>query len=356
MLEQLFAFAVTRGVQSVIVAGSFVTNKPDPGDLDCIMIFPNEQSIPAQIDEQLVLEGCTLDVMCVSETNAELIHSLLNMFSLNAFELPVGMVEVRLDPEKDRSTWDDYENYYSVESLMEARQAYIHRNVVRGVRKKKVLVTVCNLDDYFYWNYELAPIVSSSGWIFAPFIYKSDKASDFVDHFLSWLREIYYTYETEPCVFADGIGTYLLARCMSDPRSMGISMDKIVLSKSVLNADYDWAAHIDRSRAKLVINLLDVTAAASIREKPDKNVQRDAIYGESYRNGFHAKHRKLIDKIYRYPSKGVMDAMTFKTDILPMFHISDTIIENVRKETQNHPEEFVEIFKKKMQTGDLYKL
>lgn len=170
VLEQMFAFAVRNGVKSIIVAGSFVTDKENPNDIDCIIIFPNEKYIPMKTDELLSIEDCELDVMFASENNKELVYSLINMFAVNRFELSVGMVEILLDEEEDKSTWDDYEEYNSVEKLLQAREAYIFRKVIRGVPKKKLLVTICNLEEYLIWNYKITPMVSSSGWIFAPYI------------------------------------------------------------------------------------------------------------------------------------------------------------------------------------------
>lgn len=334
VLEQLFAFSVHRGVSSIIIAGSFVTNEKEPNDLDCIVIFPNEKSIPMQTDELLIVEECELDIMFVSETNKVFIYSLLNMFSRNRFEISVGMIEVILDEEKDRSTWNDYADYNSVEKLLEAREAYIHRTFIRGVPKKKVLVTVCNIDEYLYWNYEIAHIVSSAGWIYAPFIYRSSSVVNDLETFKSWIMGIYNTYETAISVFADGLGTYILAKYFKDDNQWRhICFDKIILSKAMLNPEFDWKVEFDSLRINLLINMKDANNTSKRNEQFNKSVTKDALYGDACKLGFSKKYEKLMELKYKYNDMIRVDE--FKNNILPMFHISEALKENSNKEVWN---------------------
>ena len=138
VLEQLFALAVNRNAGSVIIGGSFVTSKQEPNDLDCIMTVPNDECCTLQTNELLVMDGCELDITIINESKKDTIYAFLNMFSKDRYLLDVGMVEVVLDKDKDKSTWNDYDEYYSVEKLLMAREAYINRHVIRGVNHKKV--------------------------------------------------------------------------------------------------------------------------------------------------------------------------------------------------------------------------
>lgn len=132
VLEQMFAFALNRNASSVIIGGSFITNKPDPNDLDCILIVPNEECCNFQTNELLDMDGCELDIIIINESRKDTIYAFLNMLSKDRYSLDVGMVEVILDKDKDKSTWDDYDDYYSVEALLMAREAYINRHIIRG--------------------------------------------------------------------------------------------------------------------------------------------------------------------------------------------------------------------------------
>ncbi|MDU4589409.1 MAG: hypothetical protein E6240_07765 [Clostridium butyricum] len=335
VLEQMFAFAIRYGVKSIIVAGSFVTDKENPNDIDCIIIFPNEKCIPMKTDELLSVEDCELDIMFASENNRELVYSLINMFAVNRFEFSVGMVEILLDEEEDKSTWDDYEQYNSVEKLLEAREAYICRQVIRGTAKKRLLVTICNIEEYLLWNYKIAPIVSSSGWTFAPYIYDSKQIESHIEHFTKWINAIYDIYETEISIFADGLGTYLIGKYFSnDELYRGAFFDKIILSKSLLTPNFNWERQLNSHRIKLVINLKDSANVINISEKMPKDIIKSDLYGQSYKLGFSNKYEKLIE--YRYNYNVEMSSDHFKNDILPMFHISDALMENNDNELMNN--------------------
>lgn len=104
VLEQMFAFALNRNASSVIIGGSFITNKPDPNDLDCILIVPNEECCNFQTNELLDMDGCELDIIIINESRKDTIYAFLNMLSKDRYSLDVGMVEVILDKDKDKST------------------------------------------------------------------------------------------------------------------------------------------------------------------------------------------------------------------------------------------------------------
>lgn len=353
VLEQLFALSVHRGVKSVIIAGSFITDKKEPSDLDCIIVFPNEESVSIQLAENLILENCELDVMCVVESNKQLIYSMINMFALDKFGLEVGLVEVSLDLEKDGSTWSDYKDYYSVHTLMEARAAYIFRHVLRGVPKKKILVTICNYEEFWYWNYKIAPVVSSSGWIFAPYIYNTNNLVEHIDHFDSWIKEIYFTYETEISIFADGFGTYLLGEYFkSDSVYKNVYFDKIIMSRSVLNSTFDWGRELNSSHINLIINLRDSYKRCVINEKMDKRIKKNLMLGDSFVKGFNNKYQKLID--YQYDYKSEIRALEFTDSILPLFHLSETLIKNHEREQRNNMTELMEIMQKEISINDIF--
>lgn len=349
VLEQMFAFSVRYGVKSIIVAGSFVSDKEKPNDLDCIAIFPNEKCIPMKTDEMLVVEECEFDIMFAAENNKELIYSMINMFAINRFEISVGMVEIILDDEKDKSTWQDYENYNSVEALLKAREAYIFRSVIRGTPKKKLLVTVCNMEEYLLWNYNIAHIASSAGWIFAPYIYNSKEVENYVDAFKTWLRQIYYTYETDVSVFADGLGTYLLGRYLKDDNPYRrVIFDKIILSRALLNSDFNWEREFKSNIIKLVINMKDKTDISKVSEKIPNDVKRNKLYGEAYKIGFNNKYDKLIE--YRYNYNKEIRSDEFKNNIFPMFHISGMMVENNSKSLNDTLDS---IFNKKVKVSDV---
>lgn len=349
VLEQLFAFAISRNAKSIIIGGSFITNKLKPNDLDCLLIVPNEDCCNIQTNELLSMEECDLDILLVNENCRDSIYTFLNMFSKDRLSLDVGMVEIVLDEAKDKSTWDDYETYYCFESVLKAREAYIHRHVIRGTNKKQILVTICNKNEYLFWNYYYAPIVSSAGWIFSPFVYDNNNIETEVDNFKSWLSSIFYTYENELCIFADGIGTYLLARYLKDDSDyIKADFDKIILSKAILKSDFDWSKEINNYRINLVINLRDRSAENIIKEHIPNKLKKDNLFGQAYKVGFNDTNDKILNFEYKYSSNIVREE--FKNTILPMYHMSTIIQDNIEKVCS---ENLHEIMNRELKLGDV---
>lgn len=327
VMEQVFAFAVSRNARSVIIGGSFITNKAEPNDLDCILIVPNDECCNFQPNELLVVEGCQLDIIIINENRKDTIYAFLNMLSKDRFSLDVGMIEVLLDRDKDKSTWDDYADYYSIEKLLEARAAYIHRHIIRGVSKKKMLVTVCNEKEFLFWNYKIAPVVSSCGWIFAPYLYKNEcKLDDELQKFKDWITKVYYDYdEPDLCVYADEIGTFFIGRYLVDKSSDKAYLDRIIFSRSLLKTDFDWSGEMTNGQiVKFVINLKSKSAQLSIDRSVMKKLKKDSIYGETYELGF--KDERVLN--YPYNKIGIT-WQDFKNDILPLYHIEKNIKENI---------------------------
>mgnify|MGYP000015325409 FL=1 len=348
VLEQMFAFAVNRNASSVIIGGSFITNKPDPNDLDCILIVPNEECCNFQTNELLDMDGCELDIIIINESRKDTIYAFLNMLSKDRYSLDVGMVEVILDKDKDKSTWDDYDDYYSVEALLMAREAYINRHIIRGVKKKKILVTVCNAEKFLMWNYEIAPIVSSSGWIFAPYLYRNDcDVENELQRFKGWISLMYCTYESDLCVYADEMGTFLLGRYMVDESNyVKAHFDKVILSRTLLKSDFNWSAIIERQMVNFVINLKDKSAEKNVSQHVLKKLKRDSFFGKAYIHGFADK--KILN--YTYDDMGELSSQDFKNNVLPLYHMEGALQKNIDNVCRDNIQE---IMSRSMDTADI---
>lgn len=347
VLEEIFAFALSREGNSIILAGSFVTSKEEPNDLDCMIILPNKECCWVQSNELMVVEDCQLDIIVIEESSKESIYSFLNLFSKDKWNLDVGMVEVILDKEVDRSTWNDYEEHFSIENLLRAREAYIHRHVVRGVREKKILVTITNVEEHLNFNNEISPIVSSAGWIFAPYWYvstnKDFSLSEEVKRLSGWLRYIYTIYEANVSIFADGLGTMILGMYMKDSQYSELDIDKVILSRSVLNRDFEWSEVFDKWALNMVCNLRSKDGNCVISEQISKKTKSNPLYGDAYRNGFKFKHSSLVEYPYQYI--GAVDWKQFNNIIFPMYQTAYLIKKNTDSMIRNNFHEIAEMLR-----------
>lgn len=142
-------------MQDIFFLGeSFVTNKSDPGDMDCIIVFNKDNDVPSRTEELLA-----------EQTRLDNIHEV-----------------------------NDHQG---------------------------VLVTIHGLLSQGKWNAEIAPIASSQGWIFAPYIYEgntpdliinSKKRQMVLDNFRGWiydLQERYPNYKIS--VIAYSYGSHIIA-------------------------------------------------------------------------------------------------------------------------------------------------
>ncbi|OWR27275.1 hypothetical protein CDO73_23835 [Saccharibacillus sp. O23] len=347
VLEEIFAFALSREGSSIILAGSFVTEKEEPNDLDCMIILPNKECCWVQSNELMVVEDCQLDVIIIEESSKESIYSFLNLFSKDKLNLDVGMVEVILDKKADSSTWNDYEEYFSVESLLRAREAYIHRHVIRGIREKKILVTITNVMEHMNFNNKISPIVSSADWIFAPYWYYSgDK--DFslleeVKRISEWLSDIYRIYEANISIFADGLGTLILGKYMKDSQYREFEIDRIILSRSVLNRDYEWSTVIGDWAVNMVCNLRSKDRDFIISEPISKQTKNELLYGNAYKEGFRIKHSSLIEHTFQY--FGPINWQQFNNIIFPMYQTAYLLKKNTDSMIRNNIHEIAELMR-----------
>jgi hypothetical protein len=330
VIEQLLAFSISRGGKSIVFGGSFITAKEVPNDLDCMLILPNDKCCMLQTNELLSIEGCELDVVVVAETNKETIYNFLNLFSKNKLDLQVGLVEIVIDKLGDKSSWNDYEDYCSIESLLKAREAYIHRHVIKGIVEKKIFITILGLNEYIYFNYNVSPIISSSGWIFAPFCYIGESLVEDYNRFKIWINYIYEVYEADISVFADGIGTLLLGMYIKDElKSRKAYFDKVVLSKALLSSEFDWSKEINNNRVKRIWNLRS-NQEDVITETISSDAKKHELYGNAYTKGFKSNNEEIIEQFYHY--NGLIEWDEFQNNIFPIFHVSDLIQKNIEKE------------------------
>ncbi len=93
-LEWLIELARKAGAERLIVNGSFVTAKPEPNDVDCLVLtgpgFPRD----AAAESQLLAGLPFLEIQVVARKAFERLRR--KVFSLDRDDIPKGMVEVVL--------------------------------------------------------------------------------------------------------------------------------------------------------------------------------------------------------------------------------------------------------------------
>lgn len=92
-LRWLVDEARRRRVQRMIVDGSFVSDRAEPNDVDCVLLFPDDFVADAVAREQLESGFPFLDMSVVDRYDFDIV---VTVFSTDRAGVPKGMIEVAL--------------------------------------------------------------------------------------------------------------------------------------------------------------------------------------------------------------------------------------------------------------------
>ncbi|MGG2072474.1 hypothetical protein AB1J28_03730 [Lysinibacillus irui] len=331
IIEEIIYFSAQRGSKMIIFGGSFVTDEPYPEDIDCIIIVPNEKCIPSK-NETFVVSNCRIDAIFVTEDKIDIIFRMLNLFSRNRYNLEVGLVGLVIDDAKGVSEYDNFDKHYNLEMHIEDILVYTARHVVTGFQKKGLLVTIHGLNTDAEWNYDLAPIVSSDNWIFAPFRYgnvKSPLVSDgkkITEKFREWIYDLKSKYGVNPSILAHSYGTIVLGSYLhlfnSEPI---VSFDNIILTGSILNPDFDWKSCMDSGSVRRVYNLVSPNDPWVPHIEKVKWINNHPLYGNAGVTGFNLQENVAVfqeESIPLFDHSSMLKKDVFEQKVMPFLNTS----------------------------------
>ncbi|MGD9552237.1 MAG: hypothetical protein AB7V60_03910 [Candidatus Caldatribacteriota bacterium] len=95
-LELIMPFKTS--IKRIILNGSFVTAKENPGDIDCIILIKNNTRFTPELVDKLVntKKLYNIHLFIFEERNISRYENLLNFFSKNKDLKPKGLLEVLL--------------------------------------------------------------------------------------------------------------------------------------------------------------------------------------------------------------------------------------------------------------------
>lgn len=239
-------YAAHHGALAVLIGGSFVTSKPEPRDLDCVILFERQSQIPSRI-ESLDIEGDSFDIFFASRDQPNLVASFVKLLSTSRFQDSIGVVEIRLRTSNQvlwDVTWEPDEEAFEI-----VRAIYLNRHIVEKIPRRKTLVTIHGIRTYADWNAEVTLCASSNGWTVAPFQYgylevtalsSEKKRQEILDSFRDFLAEIDQTYGVENVsVIAHSFGTYIACRYILGFDVPPVRFDTLILSGAIVNEKLD---------------------------------------------------------------------------------------------------------------------
>lgn len=293
-------YAAHHGAPSVLVGGSFVTNKKSPADFDSVILFANETQIPPRIESLNVGEN-SIDIFFASEDQPELVKSFIKLFSTNKFGKRTGLIEIQIINKGEFAwdiTWEPDDEIHEV-----VRRAYINRHFIDKVASTKTLVTIHGLRTHAEWNAEVTLCASANGWTVAPFQYgyKSIRAligrsqrQQIVDHFRKFLTDVERTFGADNIsVVAHSFGTYIACRYVLGFDEPPIRFDTLIMCGAIVNQDLDFDSFEGRV-GKVLNEVAPNDGWANWAQKV--NFGRDELFGTAGSSGFSSTSSRLTQR------------------------------------------------------------
>jgi pimeloyl-ACP methyl ester carboxylesterase len=292
-------FAAYQGASSVLVGGSFITNKQDPSDFDCVILFRNAKQIPIRRDS-LDIAGKAIDIFFASEDHPEIVKSFLKMFTMNRFDEPVGAVSIDL-LRGEQSLWDI--TWEPDEELLEVvKRVYIDRHFVDKIDREKLLVTIHGISSYAEWNAEVTLIASANGWMVAPFHYgyvqpdvflRKASRQAILDQFRDFLATITLMFgPRDVSVLAHSLGTYIACSYLLGFDYPPTPFDTLILTGAIVNEEMD----LDKfnGKAALIVNEM-APNDEWVEWAKTANFGRDKLFGYAGTRGFSKPTPRLLE-------------------------------------------------------------
>lgn len=288
-IRYILDFAAGRGSHHILIGGSFISSKPEPNDLDCVVIFDHTSQIPDRT-ERLEIDGTKLDIFFCALTQAPVLATFRALLSQSRAGTEVGVIQINLERDGARVDWDSYAPPEE-EALATAKAIYINRHIVNRNPSNKALVTIHGIMSTADWNAEIALIASSNGWIIAPFHYgyveptvflDAAKRRSIIDRFRDHIFYIKDRYGSNISVIAHSYGTYVACKYLFGFDRPPVHLDTLILTGSIINEKLDIDSFL--GRAYQVIN--EVAPNDSVVKYARPASLWDSLVGRSGEVGF----------------------------------------------------------------------
>jgi hypothetical protein len=284
----------------LFIGGSFVTNKSEPNDIDCLIVFSDEESIPHKT-EMLTIDSTKIDIQFCAEREQKVLDNFLFLFSTSVQKDRIGIIQIDLYNTNDEWKIRHYPDLATYEII---KQAYIGRHFIDHYTPNGVIVTIPGLLSKAAWNTEVGPVASSQKWIFAPFYYdynlpdlliNTAKRKKVVEKFRDWIFDVHTRYESPISIIAHSFGTYIITSyIVGFEEYLPVQLNTLILTGSIVNENFNWDAHrgnkISRVRNEIAPNDQWVKHMPKI-----KWLDKDPLFGKSGVVGFSKKSPILFE-------------------------------------------------------------
>jgi hypothetical protein len=275
-----------------------------PNDIDCVMVFHKDEYIPSKT-EKVSIAGLKFDILYASLESRNLVDSYIKLFSTGRYGNDnIGIIQIDLYDENN--TWE-IKHQPDEETFEIIKRVYNDRSLIDFNEKSGILVSIHGLNSGAEWNQEIAPIASSQGWIFAPYVYetnkpdllfKKGKRSKVVDDFREWVFDLQRKYDGNVSIIAHSFGTYIVGAYLSgfeEKECPPVTFNSVILTGSILSRDFDW----EKYRGLSVGSVYNMIAPNDgyVRFMPETNLTKyigmSTIFGKAGLKGFTSNSKML---------------------------------------------------------------
>ncbi|MGW8956955.1 DUF6932 family protein [Paenibacillus sp. NPDC055715] len=299
-ITDILDFSVETGAGCLFFGGSFITETSSPHDIDCLILYAKDEYIPPR-GERLKIGNIKLDVMFASLEHKYIADSYVYLFSKNRYGADVGVIQIDLYDENNE--WEIVHPGFNEYEII--KRAYINRHIEELNEHKGVLVTIHGLLSHAEWNKDVAPISSSQGWIFAPYIYNyqtpkilfnSNKRKEIVNNFREWIYDLRKRFDEPISIIAHSFGTYILAAYLEGFEKPPVSFNCVILTGSIINTNFNWNKHLLSNVSRVLNEIAPNDQWVKFMPNTDykKLAGLDILFGKSGVIGFFNKFNSLI--------------------------------------------------------------
>lgn len=248
-IVNIFDFAKTHFATRIIIGGSFVTNKQNPEDLDCMIVFSKERYIPEYVD-CAQMDSLSYDILYATEDNPNLVDTYIKMMRSDQYgNVDKDVYEVLLN-DKSAPWVVRYEP--SDEELTIINRVYSGRTFIERNKRRGLLVIIHGVNTRAEWLSNLIPAANHQGWIVAPFIYHNPKRlivspksrKEVIEQFREWLDNLLVRYNCcDISVLGHSFGTYIITKFLDLQRGSEdylYTFDTLFLTGGIINPAFDW--------------------------------------------------------------------------------------------------------------------
>jgi hypothetical protein len=305
-VSEVIEYAMGTNAKSVFVGGSFLTEKENPNDIDFLIAYDYDRDIPKELAK--FISNIGIDIMFCSFEHKTSLDSYLHLFQYdrNGYERGVAQIKIR-----------EGENLYVPESSIDwikfesIQKSYTDRKFIDREPFKGILISIHGILSKAEWNVDIAPIVSSQNWIFAPYVYSGNwpdllfsppKRKNTIEMFREWVYDVcerYSSKTTNLSIVAHSYGTYIIGKYLLGFDTLPVNLNSIILTGSILNTKYDWADQFNCFKVGRVLNIYS-SNDSWVKHMRDSNWKKyigmDTLFGAAGHKSFSSNHNYLIQR------------------------------------------------------------